>query len=1305
MSCTNELHAQAGVAILFRSGLAVDIKVEGKDRNGRIVWTLVEIYAKRILIIGIYAPPSGDNPNFFQNEVFPVLDTVEHDHVVLGGDWNLGLDPDLDYYGYARADQVRPKSRQTLINQTNKYDLIDIYRELHPTGTEKTWRQWNKGSQRADKEARLDYFLVDTAMASYVEVTGVSSPYTSAFDHRPVIMKVDFNKVRRGPGYWKFNNSMLDELDFCKKVRDTIARVLFDYQQREDPTKDPLTMNDILLMTPLQQAEIPMTLNPHQLLEFLLFSIKGVARRYGQEKKTDLMESKGAAEAKLMEKTRRHDALLEKYRAGQVAQTADALMNIKTEIKLIQKKLQDIDTHLNEGAYIRCGTAWKCESESPSKIFFQQEKWSGQQRFMGILEVEGDEPGTTRLVTNQPEIEDSIKNFYAELYKKRETSSTDNDLRQFMGDVGYNQFKDSAKNNISEYEYEKCGLPLGKDEILAAINHGKHGVAPGISGFSREFYKHFSTNLIEFIMKYVQFTEEQGLLSDSQRIGVITLLPKGQKDKKNLKNWRPITLLSTLYKIISGAVGNRFKKFLPNLIGQSQKGFVDGRQMSEVTRMLYDTIVDAYSTKNKKGIIMSIDFEKAFDSVSFAFIERVVETAGFPKAMKDWVKILLKDFKSHINHAGNLLKLIDLGRGARQGDPIASILFVLAIEILLITIRNNESIEPYTFLIQFNQTLEHKVAAYADDVNLTMPRKESTIREVLSTLKQFEKLSGLKVNQDKTQVLRIGKDAESDPVLCPDLGLRWVTKLKVLGINLMASPGKMESNFDDKIEEIDKLLNSWTFRNMTVYGRIMVVKTLALSKITHLIQVIPNPNPANVIKLQKLINNFIWKGKNQKKVVVNKDIAEQPANKGGLAIPNLNQFWNSLKLAWLTRLITADDDSTWKRLSMARLGTALNIPGLTSTRLLAEGPHTIGKAADTLSNPFWKSLFKLMPTIEKSFYTPTSKIFGERSIWGNNDYLLRGKPLSRKTCSPRLVRNLNNIQDFMSKTTNELLTEAEATRLLGRENVPLWNKITATITTQLTNQGKSWHSIDQSAPGPSHEGWSRMVLECPRAKNFYNLFSTAKASGDRNTNERYWINQGLTTYNNTRWDNLWKNFSKLRCNLRVKYEEYRVLWGRQELNKYKDKYAPLPGGNSVACSYCHEVIETEKHLYVDCEVTGEFWQSAKSWFSQLFKVTPTLALKGPRLFGLEKEQPDDLLNIFYRCARFCIYNNRSKTSLPSLEFFANLVRDELKVKYRGKKFTKHAASPDEAAAIQWMKVEMGWSQSLPEKMYPETNKS
>ena len=77
---------------------------------------------------------------------------------------------------------------------------------------------------------------------------------------------------------------------------------------------------------------------------------------------------------------------------------------------------------------------------------------------------------------------------------------------------------------------------------------------------------------------------------------------------------------------------------LPLIIGPGQEGFVDGRYMGEVTRLLYDTIHDAYACKCKSGIFMSIDFKKAFDSVSFSFIEKVIETAGFPGIMQTWVK-------------------------------------------------------------------------------------------------------------------------------------------------------------------------------------------------------------------------------------------------------------------------------------------------------------------------------------------------------------------------------------------------------------------------------------------------------------------------------------------------------------------------------------------------------------------------------------------------------------------------------------------------------------------------------------------
>ena len=1067
-SCTPEVRAQAGVAILFRKGLAVTFIGEpGRDKNGRVVWTLVEINTKILLIIGVYAPSQGDDPNFFKNDVFPILGRTEYDHVIIGGDWNLGMDEDLDYWGYANSDYVRPKSRLELHKQIEHYELLDIYREMHPLGSDKTWRAWNKSRRKADKEARLDYFIVDAGLASFVQLIGVSTPFTSAFDHRPVIMNIDFNKVTRGPGYWKFNNSMLSDSDFLRKVREQIACVLFEHQDLETPESSPHTALEIFGMNPLQQSAIPLTINPHQFLEFLLFAIKGVARRHGKEKKSSLLSRKEKAEALLRKETKVHDSLLKKIRSGPSnGDTEEAFLNIKVTINNLQKELFDIDTHMCEGAYIRCGAKWKCESEAPTKVFFQQEKWRGQQRFMGILEVEGDDPGTTRQVINQPEIETEIRSFYENLYSERPSTSSDSDLQGFMGDIGYNKFLDSAKKNTTDSLFKEMGQEIGSEEVLHAIKHGKHGVAPGISGFSREFFQTFGEDLIGFIMKYIKFSEQTGILSDTQRIGVITLLPKGAKDKKTLKNWRPITLLSTLYKIISGVIGNRFKKFLPSVIGLGQEGFVDGRYMGEVTRLLYDTIHDAYSTKGKKGVIMSIDFEKAFDSVSFSFMKKVIELAGFPKIMQKWVTILLNDFKSHINHAGNLLRLIELGRGARQGDPIASILFVLAIEILLIAIRNNPKIEPYRFQGSVHtQSIQNKVGAYADDVNIMMPRSEKSIREVVSTLDKFEKIAGLKVNKDKTQMLRIGKGATSDDILCEDLGLKWVCRLKILGINLSATPHEMMENFEEKISEIESLLNNFTYRNITVYGRIRVVKAIALSKVTHLIQIIPNPPPTMIKKLDRLLKKFIWNGPGQKKVVISKELAEQPPSRGGLAIPNVQNFWDGLKMTWLSRLFTAHEDCTWKRLAMSKLSFALRIPNLTTTRLLETGPESIARAAKEISNPFWQAVLAKLPHLERTFYTKSNAIVGERIVWDNMDFLHEGLPLSKRGSGSTLTALFNNLSNFISPTTHVLMDEEEASHLLDGKHLEGWNRAVQASTEYLTLSDAGVWRLDRGRGG------------------------------------------------------------------------------------------------------------------------------------------------------------------------------------------------------------------------------------------------
>ena len=152
------------------------------------------------------------------------------------------------------------------------------------------------------------------------------------------------------------------------------------------------------------------------------------------------------------------------------------------------------------------------------------------------------------------------------------------------------------------------------------------------------------------------------------------------------------------------------------------------------------------------------------------------------------------------------------------------------------------------------------------------------------------------------------------------------------------------------------------------------------------------------------------------------------------------------------------------------------------------------------------------------------------------------------------------------------------------------------------------------------------------------------------------------------------------------------------MNRYKDKYAPLKGGNSTRCTYCRTEIEDELHLYVECDQLRDFWLTAKNWFMNNFGVVPILTLRAYRLFGMEKEPPNDLLNIFYRSVRYSIYFQRKKSLIPSLKYFVNLVRDELKIKYGGTRFQRYAGCPTEAAAILWMKREMGWTQTIPERM-------
>ena len=155
---------------------------------------------------------------------------------------------------------------------------------------------------------------------------------------------------------------------------------------------------------------------------------------------------------------------------------------------------------------------------------------------------------------------------------------------------------------------------VNEEECTNALKDFDNNKTPGTNGLPAEFYRFFWPDICHDLLASYNFASQQGMLSISQRRGIISLIPKKSKDKTILENLRPISLLNVDYKILTKVIAKRIEKVLPTLINPDQTGYVKGRYIGENVRLIYDLI--HYTDKqNQKGIAIFLDFKKAFDSV------------------------------------------------------------------------------------------------------------------------------------------------------------------------------------------------------------------------------------------------------------------------------------------------------------------------------------------------------------------------------------------------------------------------------------------------------------------------------------------------------------------------------------------------------------------------------------------------------------------------------------------------------------------------------------------------------------------
>jgi hypothetical protein len=197
-------------------------------------------------------------------------------------------------------------------------------------------------------------------------------------------------------------------------------------------------------------------------------------------------------------------------------------------------------------------------------------------------------------------------------------------------------------------------------------------------------------------------------------------------------NRRPISLLNTDLKIASAVLANRLKQVLSFIIRDIQKGFMKNRFMGENTRLLYD-LMHYLEDNDLDGLLLLVDFEKAFDSIEWEFLIKALKSFNFDPSICKWFKTLYAESKSCV-----INNVFNLERGCRQEDPISPYLFIIGVELLSLNIRSNPQIKG----VLINE-IEPLISQYADDTFLLLDGSELSLKETLNCFDIFHKVSGL----------------------------------------------------------------------------------------------------------------------------------------------------------------------------------------------------------------------------------------------------------------------------------------------------------------------------------------------------------------------------------------------------------------------------------------------------------------------------------------------------------------------------------------------------------------------------------
>lgn len=742
------------------------------------------------------------------------------------------------------------KHANTLIRKVKSYliemGIMDVWRELYPSS-----RDYTHYSGSFKVYARLDYFFMFNVDRFKIRDCEILTRDLS--DHSPISMSLRMARKKRNT-LWKFNSNILNDPTIVSKIKEDIKEFL--------EINDTGEVSAIILWDALKAV-----------MRGKLISITSHLKKTKDQKLT---------------------ILLARLKTKQQEDINHPNPTVKQEIRKLQGEINDIYTQEAQRnlTFLR-QKYYEIGGKSTKYLAYKLRK---QQEESTIYKIKN--PKTNAIESKLERIQECFEVFYRDLYSQSDASE-EHCIDSFLGSLDLPL--------ISESENEHLIKPISTQEINAAISRLKSGKAVGPDGYNSQWYRILRTELVPILLKTFNYILLNGVVPPSWREATISVILKEGKDRQECGNYRPISVLNLDYKLFTSILARRLEKLLPNLINLDQSGFIHHRQTTDNIRRILHILGQIQNDKTQ-AIVGSLDAEKAFDSVRWAFLYKVMGKFGLHDKFIRTIQALYDSPSARIKINGDLSSAFTLQRGCRQGCPVSPLLFNLFIEALGQLIRQNKNIKGIAL-----SGVEHKVAMFADDVLVCLGDPERSFRELMSSLSEFGKLSGYKVNISKTQVMTLNYTAPA--ALSDKFKLNWENeKIKYLGIILTRDlSGLFRANYEPISSIVKNDLHRWSLIPfLGLSARISAIKMNVLPRLLYLFRNLPVEVSENQFReWDKWISRFIWLGRKPR---IKFATLQLPKERGGLGLPCLRNYYYAAQIAPLLLWSNATYTAKWKEL-------------------------------------------------------------------------------------------------------------------------------------------------------------------------------------------------------------------------------------------------------------------------------------------------------------------------------------------------------------------------------------------------------